>query len=412
MQSIAKALRATHSQDDLYILVAARNSGSFTYDGVELGGERVCVEIEEELEKIRNRGGKITRLSIVGYSLGGLVARYAVGLLHAKGIFDQVEPVNFTTFASPHLGVRSPLRGWHNRVWNILGARTLSTSGRQLFTIDDFRGTGRSLLAILADPDSIFMSGLKRFKRRTLYTNILNDRSAVYYTTGISKIDPYTNMSKVKVNYLEGYEDVILDPQNPVSPVAPRESKTTGWSAAGLVENLKTAPKLVMFAFLIPIGVLAFLLNSLVQTFRSSRRIKMHERGLAGIQIQNYRVPIWIKEIRGAVEDAYENLNSSQQQSFLGPSDDEGDDGDLDREETKILALERKQSHPVFPTLALAPYQFAMASSLDTLGWHKFPVWIHKNRHSHAAIIVRMEKPSFSEGYIVLKHWLKEEFII
>ncbi|RYP59562.1 hypothetical protein DL769_008470 [Monosporascus sp. CRB-8-3] len=391
MRSVAKALRAAYPEEQLYILVAERNKGSFTYDGIELGGERVCVEIEEELDKIRSRGGKVAKLSIVGYSLGGLVARYAIGLLHAKGLFDQVEPVNFTTFVTPHLGVRSPSRGWHNHVWNVLGARTLSMSGRQLFTIDNFRGTGRPLLAILADPDSIFMSGLKRFKRRTLYANIANDRSAVYYTTGISKTDPFTDMSKVKANYLEGYEDVILDPRNPVSPLAPKQSTTLASATEMCLWLFKKAPLVVALAVFIPVGFVAFLVNSLVQTFRSSRRIKLHEQGLAGIQVQNYRVPIWIKEIRGAVEDAYENLNSSQDQSYLGPSDDEGDYSDLDREESEILALERKQSHPSLPTLALAPYQFAMVSALDNLGWRKYPVWIHKNSHSHAAIIVHIE---------------------
>lgn len=93
MRSVAKALREEHSADKLYLLVAKRNTGSFTYDGIERGGERVCLEIEEELETIKKKGGKITKLSLVGYSLGGLVARYAVGLLGAKGILDEIEPV-------------------------------------------------------------------------------------------------------------------------------------------------------------------------------------------------------------------------------------------------------------------------------------------------------------------------------
>jgi hypothetical protein len=54
---------------------------------------------------------------------------------------------------------------------------------------DNFRDTGKPLLEVLADPESIFIKGLVKFERRTLYTNIVNDRSAVYYTTGISKID-------------------------------------------------------------------------------------------------------------------------------------------------------------------------------------------------------------------------------
>ena len=126
MISIAQSLRAQYPRDKLYLLVAKRNSGSFTYDGVELGGERVCHEIEEELEAIKNRGGKITKLSIVGYSLGGLVARYAIGLLFARGVLDNLECMNFTAFASPFLGVRSPRRGALSRIFNVLGADIIS----------------------------------------------------------------------------------------------------------------------------------------------------------------------------------------------------------------------------------------------------------------------------------------------
>ena len=77
----------------LHTLVTKSNSGNFTYDGIELGGERVCQAIEEEIEKLSRAGQKVTRLSLVGYSLGGLVARYTIGLLDSKGLFDKVEPV-------------------------------------------------------------------------------------------------------------------------------------------------------------------------------------------------------------------------------------------------------------------------------------------------------------------------------
>ncbi len=91
MASLAKGLRTRSDEDKLYILIAQRNPGFFTYDGIETGGERVCLEIEEELAAIEARGGNITKLSVVGYSLGGLVARYAVGLLQAKGTLDRLQ---------------------------------------------------------------------------------------------------------------------------------------------------------------------------------------------------------------------------------------------------------------------------------------------------------------------------------
>ncbi|KAJ8117673.1 hypothetical protein ONZ43_g4154 [Nemania bipapillata] len=400
MKQVATAIRAAYPEDQLHLLLAKRNSGNYTYDGIELGGERVCVEIEEEIEAIRKKGGNITKLSIVGYSLGGLVSRYAIGLLYAKGVLDKVEPVVslFTEF-------------YYFRNATSWGARAPS---RLLFIVDQFRDTGRPLLSILADPESIFIMGLKKFRRRTLYSNIINDRTVVHYTSMITKTDPYSDLTKVKIHYLKGYGDVILDPANPVEPLPPVGPKSTVSSVASSgLAYVKNGPYVLALAIFLPLGITAFLLNSVVQTVRSARRIQRHENGQAGIQIEKYRMPLWIKEFQGTVEDVYENLNNSQKQAYLTASDDDnGFDSALDPTETGIIDLERQQSHPHLPTLALAPCQFNMITTLDSVGWRKYPVWIHKVRHSHAAIIVRAEKSSFSEGFIVLQHWLGEEFLM
>lgn len=67
---------------------------------------------------------------------GGLVSRYVVGLLYAKRVFDSITPINFTTFASPHLGIRHVNAGFFHSVANYLGPRLLSASGRQMFIAD------------------------------------------------------------------------------------------------------------------------------------------------------------------------------------------------------------------------------------------------------------------------------------
>lgn len=412
MRNVAKSLRDLYPSSQLRLLFAKRNIGSFTYDGIERGGERICSEIEEELRAVQESGGKITKISIVGYSLGGLVCRYAVGLLYAKGILDDLECMNFTTFASPHLGVRTPLKGWHNHVWNIMGARTLSMSGKQLFTIDSFRDTGRPLLSVLAEPNSIFIMGLRKFKRHTLYTNITNDRSAVYYTTGITKTDPYRNLDSIMVNPLEGYGGVLLDPLNPLHPSPVFRGPATFSSVTGSIVNwVKRIPFMMHVAVFVPIGVLAYLCNSVVQNIRSSQRIKVYERGEAGVSLDGYRVPVLIKELREEVENTYEALNSSQNQEYLATEDE--DDADvMSAEDRRLIQRERRLSVPAQPTLALTPHQFEMIRSLDTLKWRKYPVWIHNHRHSHAAIIVRMDKKSFDEGWVVLRHFAGDEFLI
>ena len=255
----------------------------------------------------------------------------------------------------------------------------------------------------------------------------MNDRSAVYYTTGISRIDPFTNPDKVKITYLKGYEDVIIDPAAPVAPSDPDESESTfyGRFLKSSQTTIGILPFLLAMILFIPFGVLAFLLNSAVQSLRSNRRIRLHEKGLMGIQPGNYRVPLLITGMREAVEDVYENLNSAQSHEYLvaGTEDEAAhEEPSSPRSERNLSSLDEQlesarpekpepRPHDV-PTLALAPYQFRMIQALDNIGWRKYPVYIHKVKHSHAAIIQRMEKPSLDEGKIVLRHWLNEEFIL
>ncbi|ORY14453.1 lipase/serine esteras-like protein [Clohesyomyces aquaticus] len=421
------SLREAYPEDRLHILVAKRNSGSFTYDGIELGGERLANEIEELLEELARDGTHIKKLSITGYSMGGLIARYAIGLLFHKGLFDRIAPVNFTTIATPHLGVRTPLNGYHNHVWNVLGARTLSMSGRQLFTIDKFRDTGRPLLAVLADPDSIFIQALARFKHRSLYANIVNDRSAVYYTTSISRTDPFVQPDAIKINYLRGYEPVIVDSDNPISA---KKDEVLPTFHERLAASTRTVfSRMPVFAFLIvfiPIGTSLFLLNSAIQSVRSSQRIRQHEEGKAGIDVTGYRIPLIINDVRREVEDMFEEMNNTQEQEYLPTGSEElasppqspkasrpaplrRSDSSSSAGSDVSLIKETKQGHaPDFPTLALTADQFAMIQALDDVGFKKYPVYIHNHRHSHAAIIRRRTGKAFDEGRVVAKHWLNE----
>ena len=47
-----------------------------------------------------------------------------------------MQPVNFTTFATPHLGIRHVTPGFLHNLANLLGPRLLSSSGRQMFIAD------------------------------------------------------------------------------------------------------------------------------------------------------------------------------------------------------------------------------------------------------------------------------------
>jgi len=70
LEYLTTAIRQRYDDSKLHILVVKRNSGTFTYDGIELGGERVTREIEDAIEEHARNGVEIRKISIVGYSLG------------------------------------------------------------------------------------------------------------------------------------------------------------------------------------------------------------------------------------------------------------------------------------------------------------------------------------------------------
>ncbi|KAF9893050.1 hypothetical protein FE257_012461 [Aspergillus nanangensis] len=449
---IASSLRDRHSEDRLHILAATRNTGNFTYDGIELGGERLTHEIEETLDKLKAEGHQVTKLSIVGYSLGGLVARYAVGLLYARGWFDKLEPVNFTTFASPHVGARRPLKGLQSYLWNSLGPRVISMSGRQLFMVDSFRDTGRPLLSILADQDSIFIQALTRFKHRSIYANVVNDRSTSFYATFISTGDLFQDPERARITYVKGYEPVIVDvsveidpsipPEHepPVSlPLATRIRQWTSWVTSNIRPWLFL---LLFFSIALPL----FLMSSVLEGFRSRQRIRLHEEGKSGITVRHYRVPFLVQN---AMEEAFENINAGQSPEYLSDTEEVknrqdmrlqprtpssnnstllskqhrtpkpngnistnpsiSDPEDLSSEDSGESGADGKRHRP---RLALTADQFSIVESLNSVGFRKYPVYIHNHRHSHAAIIVRAPKKEFDEGKLVIQHWLDKEFEI
>jgi hypothetical protein len=313
--------------------------------------------------------------------------------------------------------VRTPLRGYHSHIWNVLGARTLSVSGRQLFGIDKFRDTGRSLLSILADPNSIFIKGLAQFQQRSLYANVVNDRTVTYYTAGVSQTDPFVKPENVKMNYIAGYDDVILDGEHPVSPKEPGAPPAFSQQLTSTTQTiLKRVPIVAFLAVFIPIGTTLFLANSAIQSLRSAQRIRLHEAGQAGVNIQQYRLGDMLNAVRREAEDMFENVNNTQQSDYLSAGSSEVASPTqpispgLTRKDTEseIDSVDEKKRGlgMDFPTLALTQDQFGMIEALDHVGFKKHPVYIHSHRHSHAAIIVRIDKKSFDEGRVVIRHWL------
>lgn len=89
--NFAHLIREHLTAEGVHVHAAARNAATFfqTYDGIDQGGERLADEIETVAARMPN----LRKLSLLGHSLGGLYARYCVGVLLSRGFFARVEPV-------------------------------------------------------------------------------------------------------------------------------------------------------------------------------------------------------------------------------------------------------------------------------------------------------------------------------
>lgn len=380
--------------------MAEQNADYNTYDGIEVGAERIAHEVEETVTKLSGKGTNITKISIIGYSLGGLIARYAVGILYKDGLFDKLQPVNFTTFATPWIGVRSSKKGITGQIWNAVAPRTLSVSGMQMFSADNFRDTGRSLLAVMADSNSIFARGLKRFKHKSLYANTMNDRSVPFYTAAFNRTDPFVDEDAIEVHYMPTEtEKAILDPQHPVT------KKETGkaWSKESLKQKTKrakkTLPMYALFTVMFPFVVTFMLVNGAYQTYRSAQRIRAHEGGKTLVDSKRYRVAL-LEEAQAFQDQTIERLANAQPEGYLPTPPPE-----LANTESPQPKVSQMSSQDDFPLLSLTDQQFEMIDNLEQLGIDRYWCHIRKHHHTHAAIIVRYATPDFSEGLAVVNHW-------
>jgi hypothetical protein len=87
-----------------------------TYDGIDVCGERLANEVRALVAA--NPG--LRRLSVISHSMGGLLARYAVGALFnpQEGSICGLAPRHFVAMATPHMGcdaeglAQVPFIGW------------------------------------------------------------------------------------------------------------------------------------------------------------------------------------------------------------------------------------------------------------------------------------------------------------
>ena len=154
--------------------------------------------VKDEKHTNHNLPYKITSISFISHSLGGLIQTYAIAYIqkHSPGFFDMIKPVNFVAMASPFLGLsnENPMYVKYALAFGLVGrtgqdlgltwrAPTLARKGWGAmmpdFSTDNQKGPkeadpgAKPLLRIL--PTGPAHSALKKFRNRTVYSNVVND---------------------------------------------------------------------------------------------------------------------------------------------------------------------------------------------------------------------------------------------
>lgn len=196
----------TTTDDEIATLKPASFRFWKTYDGLDLNSRKIITEIFYEIESLREKNGlTVTKISFIGYSLGGLLSRYVIGLLDELGFFDQVQPVFFSTFATPHVGVEFFRDNVFDNIANIVGPYLFGKSGGQLFLADKER-----VLVKMADHKGKFYQGLAKFRTHTLLANVRNDRTVAFFTSFITPYSPFDEFDLVKIKYLKNLPETKI----------------------------------------------------------------------------------------------------------------------------------------------------------------------------------------------------------
>ena len=423
MSALQEALRSRYPHQSLQFLVTKSNAKAKTYDGICIGGERAAHEIEHYIHELSCNGLHTRRISIVGYSMGGLIARYAIGVLFQNRLFDSVQPANFTTFATPHVGASVKAFGGIDSLIDKFVSQRLSVTGQQLFLVDDHLGSGKPLLLLLAERDSIFDQGLSCFQRFAAYGNITGDYCVPYTTATFDLSDPWAELLP-----RSGQKDTVKPPTDAtVKNVSESSSRAESGMPLRSSHVIRQGAAYTAFGLVSLICMPPVLAYSTYQTILSKRRIKQHRDGRTGIDTGRYCIGNAASRTIIGSHTPFKAIQPARQQSVqvecllptpppTPPGSPNASTVDLALPQSDTTSDEGKSDEAsLMPTISSIPSVLQMkmeiARNLDQLPFNKFPVHIQRTRHAHAAIVARAPKKIFAEGRDVCEHWA-QRFVI
>ncbi|XP_039114186.1 uncharacterized protein LOC120249663 [Dioscorea cayenensis subsp. rotundata] len=218
------------------IYASSSNTYTKTFGGIDGAGRRLAEEVLTVVQKTKS----LRKISFLAHSLGGLFARYAIGLLYSSKSSNELqhntvtcdqnfgkssqkfntdtiaglEPINFITLATPHLGVKGK-----KQLPFLLGVPILEKlapplapifvgrTGRQLFLTDGRPSKPPLLLRMAADyEDKKFISALATFRCRIVYANVSYDHMVGWRTSSIRRESELVQPPRQS---LDGYKHIV-----------------------------------------------------------------------------------------------------------------------------------------------------------------------------------------------------------
>lgn len=255
-----------------------------TFEGVDVCGARVAAEVRaavaaEQAARKAVGAPPLDRISVVGHSMGGLVARNAVAHLFEDGTggggggrptIAGLRPVAFTSIATPHAGctgspssaAQVPLVAWLRPPRALAAAldgpvsATMGRTGRQFFLRDGDEGAGAPPLLVRMAQDTPgdlpFLRALAAFPARAAYANSGGDHLVGWANASLRYTDELpADLPRGKgVVSDSGLESAFSHPDRrrdgpaaeAAAPAGPGASPLERTEVAAILEGLRSLP--------------------------------------------------------------------------------------------------------------------------------------------------------------------------
>ncbi|AMD22981.1 HHR212Cp [Eremothecium sinecaudum] len=359
-----------------------------TLHGIEVVGYHLIIELLDFMTLYGIE--KFDRISFIGYSMGGLVSRFMIGVMFSecREIFRHLKPTIYMTFATPHLGVQyyfpkdrtHPAKKAALSFMDIIGPHLSGQSGRQLFLKNEDDDT------LVRLTEAHFLETLGQFKYRICIANVRNDFTVAFYTSYITNYDPFIETdNKIKYTFEKALPtDGILE-RSPLivdmKMLDPKQEKPKvkrPWYAA------LTRMTIMVLIFLIIFPV--FFVSIAGSIYSYTVTTLLHNNITRGEILPTIRSKL---SKRNTISDVEENkvdekiiLNTQSTPSTASDKDHTTWEQFIRKYSTDQIPLEH------FPKLPFDSKRTTMVQNLNKLSWIRIPIYI-KAPNAHEGIIAR-----------------------